>query len=171
MIIAEWHVPRGRPLVDREERRVWVRQVVRDADLASDACYREIARALCAVWSRRIDRKVDVRFVQLPPGGYTGATAQLTSGDLVVFCVSSPRWFFRLQVLCHEFAHFLLGHGHAELDRREGLQRLLPHLQPKVMWIIAGRTNFSRSEEAEAEGLADELLAELTAHQRPAYVE
>lgn len=148
--------------MDKFRRRELVESVAAEFDLSHGAGYRDLARQVGAVWSTRSGHRVAVRFARLPHSHITGATALLRDGSYLVICAESPSWFFRLHVLLHEFAHALLGHEYITLDRREGIRILFPNLLPRMAEIVAGRTQFTEREEADAETVADELLAALT---------
>ncbi|EWM14537.1 hypothetical protein [Kutzneria sp. 744] len=148
--------------MDRYARQRLVASVAAEFQVTADTTYQELARQLGAVWTNRAQRRVAIRFTRLPHSHITGATALLADGSYLVICAASPRWYFRLQVLLHEFAHDLLGHEHITLDRGAGLQLLVPTLLPKMARFVAGRTTFTAAEEDEAETVADELFAVLT---------
>jgi hypothetical protein len=148
--------------MDKHQRRELVGSVAAQFDLSADVTYKDLARQVGTVWSNHTGHRVTVRFARLPNEHITGATAVLADGSFLVICVDSQGWHFRLQVLLHEFAHQLLGHKYITLDKRAGLSLLMPNVLPRMAEFIATRTEFSQAEEAEAETVADELLAALT---------
>ncbi|MBE1465273.1 hypothetical protein [Kibdelosporangium phytohabitans] len=152
--------------MNRRARRAVVNRVVGELGLAPDATHQEAARRVCELIAHHLGKHVEVRFAPLPDARLTGVSALLENGDYLVICADSPRWYHRLQILLHEFAHLLLGHQPVTVTRSESLRRLAPNLLPDTARCVAGRTAFGDHDERDAEELADELLDAITDQRR-----
>ena len=152
--------------MNRRTRRAMVTRIARELDLSPDATYQESARRVCELMGRHLGKHVEVRFAPLPDARLTGVSALLANGTYLVICADSPRWYHRLQILLHEFAHLMLGHQPVTLTKSESLRRMAPNLLPDMARYVAGRTVFKEHEERDAEELADEFLEVITDHQR-----
>jgi hypothetical protein len=152
--------------MNRRTRRAMVSQIARELDLSPVATHQEAARRVCELMGQHLGKHVEVRFAPLPDARLTGVSALLANGNYLVICADSPRWYHRLQILLHEFAHLMLGHQPVTLTKSESLRRLAPNLLPDMARYVAGRTSFNEGEEREAEELADELLEAITDQQR-----
>jgi hypothetical protein len=139
-----------------------VNRIATQLNLSRTATHQEAARRVCELMGQHLGKHVEVRFAPLPDARLTGVSALLANGTYLVICADSPRWYHRLQILLHEFAHLMLGHQPVTLTKSESLRRLAPNLLPDMARYVAGRTSFNESEEREAEELADELLAVIT---------
>jgi hypothetical protein len=144
--------------MNRRTRRAMVNRIARELGLSPAATYQEAARRVCELMSEHLGKHVEVRFAPLPDARLTGVSALLANGNYLVICADSPRWYHRLQILLHEFAHLMLGHQPVTLTKSESLRRLAPNLLPDMARYVAGRTSFDEGEERDAEELADELL-------------
>src|SRR5690348_1065035 len=116
----------------RRQRRELVARIVAELSLAPHATYQDTARRLCEVMHDRVGRPIEVRFTTFSDVNLTGVSALLDDGTFLVICADSPRWYHRLQILLHEFAHILLGHEPVTLTSAEGLRRFAPHMLPKM---------------------------------------
>jgi hypothetical protein len=150
--------------MNRRTRRALVNRVIGELRLAPTATYQEAARRVCELMGQHLGKHVEVRFAPLPDARLTGVSALLANGNYLVICADSPRWYHRLQILLHEFAHLMLGHQPVTLTKSESLRRLAPNLLPDMARYVAGRTAFDDHEERAAEELADELLDAITDH-------
>jgi IrrE N-terminal-like domain len=148
--------------MNRRTRRAMVNRIAGELNLASTATHQEAARRVCELMGEHLGKHVEVRFAPLPDARLTGVSALLANGNYLVICADSPRWYHRLQILLHEFAHLMLGHQPVTLTKSESLRRLAPNLLPDMARYVAGRTSFSDREERAAEELADELLEVIT---------
>jgi hypothetical protein len=152
--------------MNRRSRRVLVNRVMTELGLDGTATYQEASRRVCELMGQHLGKPVEVRFVPLPDARLTGVSALLANGTYLVICADSPRWYHRLQILLHEFAHLMLGHQPVTLTKSESLRRMAPSLLPDMARYVAGRTAFADTEECDAEELADELLAAITDHRK-----
>ncbi|MET0134994.1 MAG: hypothetical protein ABW215_15550 [Kibdelosporangium sp.] len=148
--------------MNRRTRRALVNRVTSELKLSRTATYQEAARRVCELMGKHVGKHVEVRFAPLPDARLTGVSALLANGNYLVICADSPRWYHRLQILLHEFAHLVLGHQPVTLTKSESLRRMAPNLLPDVARLVAGRTSFTDKEERDAEELADELLEAIT---------
>jgi hypothetical protein len=148
--------------MNRRTRRAMVTQIASELNLSRTATYQEASRRVCELMGQHLGKHVDVRFAPLPDARLTGVSALLSNGNYLVICADSPRWYHRLQILLHEFAHLMLGHQPVTLSKSESLRRLAPNLLPDMASYVAGRTTFNDTEERAAEELADELLEAIT---------
>lgn len=112
------------------------------AQLEPGGSHRENARRVCALMRKHLDRPVRVHFGAMEDRRLTGVCALLEDGSYLIVCANSPRWYHRLQILLHEYAHLLLEHHHTTATRNSEHER-------------------------EAEELADELLDALTDRRPP----
>lgn len=152
--------------MNRRTRRALVSRVTGELKLSRTATYQEAARRVCELMGQHLGKHVEVRFAPLPDARLTGVSALLANGNYLVICADSPRWYHRLQILLHEFAHLMLGHQPVTLTKSESLRRLAPNVLPHMARLVAGRTSFTDTEERDAEELADELLEAITDHRR-----
>jgi hypothetical protein len=150
--------------MNRRTRRALVNRVTAELRLPATATYQEAARRVCELMGQHLGKHVEVRFAPLPDARLTGVSALLDNGTYLVICADSPRWYHRLQILLHEFAHLVLGHQPVTLTKSESLRRMTPGLLPGMARYVAGRTAFDDREERAAEELADELLEAITDH-------
>jgi hypothetical protein len=148
--------------MNRRTRRAMVNHIAGELNLSRTATYQEAARRVCELMGEHLGKHVEVRFAPLPDARLTGVSALLANGNYLVICADSPRWYHRLQILLHEFAHLMLGHQPVTLTKSESLRRLAPNLLPDMARYVAGRTSFKECEERDAEELADELLEVIT---------
>jgi hypothetical protein len=148
--------------MNRRTRRVMVSRVAGKLKLSRKATYQEASRRVCELMGEYLGKHVEVRFAPLPDARLTGVSALLANGTYLVICADSPRWYHRLQILLHEFAHLLLGHQPVTLTKAQSLRRLAPNLLPDMATYVAGRTSFTDNDERAAEELADELLEAIT---------
>jgi hypothetical protein len=148
--------------MNRRTRRAMVSRIAAELNLSKTATHQEAARRVCELMGRHLGKHVEVRFAPLPDARLTGVSALLSNGNYLVICADSPRWYHRLQILLHEFAHLMLGHQPVTLTKSESLRRLAPNLLPDMARYVAGRTAFNERDERDAEELADELLDALT---------
>nr|WP_052479081.1 ImmA/IrrE family metallo-endopeptidase [Kibdelosporangium sp. MJ126-NF4]CEL21867.1 hypothetical protein [Kibdelosporangium sp. MJ126-NF4]CTQ92647.1 hypothetical protein [Kibdelosporangium sp. MJ126-NF4] len=152
--------------MNRRTRRALVTRVTDELRLAPGTTHQEAAWRVCELMGQHLGKHVEVRFAPLPDARLTGVSALLENGNYLVICANSPRWYHRLQILLHEFAHLLLGHQPITLAKSEGLRRLAPNVLPTRARYVAGRTAFSDHDEHAAEELADELLDAITDQRR-----
>jgi hypothetical protein len=145
--------------------------LIRDLDLDRSATTEMVCVRLCEVTAQRLGRKIMLRFDDLGDSGLSGLWA-VTDDDVHVIIVTTSRsWVHRLVIVLHEIAHMLCGHKPARLDAEEGARLLYPDLSPRMLKILAGRTDMSRREEREADRVAGALARGLIEWARQQQVE
>jgi hypothetical protein len=145
--------------------------LIRDLDLDRSATTEMVCVRLCQVTAQRLGRKIMLRFDDLGDSGLSGLWA-VTDDDVHVIIVTTSRsWVHRLVILLHEIAHMLCGHKPARLGAEEGARLLYPDLSPRMLKILAGRTDMSRSDEREADRVAGALARGLIEWARQQQVE
>jgi hypothetical protein len=142
--------------------------LARDLNLDKAVTTETMCVRLCEVMAERIGRPITLRFDDLGDSGLSGLWA-VTEDDIHVIIVTTARsWVHRLLILLHEVAHMLCGHEPMRLGADEGRRILFPDLSSRMLTVLAGRTNLSRSEEREADQVAGALARALLAdaHER-----
>ncbi|GGM68050.1 hypothetical protein GCM10012275_43270 [Longimycelium tulufanense] len=147
-------------------RRETISEVIDALDLAPNSTYAAAFDKVGKLFDRYLGQPTTV--VCAPLVGYSGITAVLSDDTAVVVVADSPSWYHRLHILCHEFAHVLLGHTPVELDAEDVVSHVAPHLTPGMVQILAGRSACEGDEDTErdAEQLADDLVTAITEHRQ-----
>jgi len=128
--------------------------LIRDLELDTSATTETVCVRLCEVTARRLGRKIVLRFDDLGDSGLSGLWAVTDDDVHVVIVTTSRSWVHRLVIVLHEIAHMFCGHQPARLDAEEGARLFYPDLSPRMLTILAGRTDMSRSDEREADRVA-----------------
>ncbi|MFF2550596.1 hypothetical protein ACFVUS_06325 [Nocardia sp. NPDC058058] len=116
-------------------------------------------------WRGRPIQLMPVTSTPVPRGAESGRVPcglwlECDAVDLIAFD-SGTTDFHIDQIIVHETGHMLLDHadGSAGLD---GIEHLLPDLDPALIRRVLGRSEFSDHQEDEAELFADLLLSEVS---------
>jgi hypothetical protein len=145
--------------------------LIRDLDLDKSATTEMVCVRLCQVTAQRLGRKIMLRFDDLGDSGLSGLWA-VTDDDVHVVVVTTSRsWVHRLVIVLHEIAHMFCGHKPARLDAEEGARLFYPDLSPRMLKILAGRTDMSRRDEREADRVASAVTRGLIEWARQQQVE
>lgn len=105
--------------------------------------------------SETTGRPIEVRVVEMPPSGPSGAWISIRGVDVVYVAASTSR-DHQGQVELHELSHILAGHDAVPVSSfdEDLLGLLLPDLDPSLVRRILCRTFYSEAAEYEAELLA-----------------
>ncbi len=87
------------------------------------------------------------------PGDPSGLWIGTARADFV-FVDPGARPVHREHIVLHELAHMVLDHDQGGAHLSETLSRLMPSLDPAMIKTMLGRTQYSETEEQEAELLA-----------------
>jgi hypothetical protein len=115
---------------------------------------------------RRVAERRD-RPIQLVPmagvGEAHGLLMSTDTTDLIFYEVETPLPH-QEHIILHELSHLLCDHYREDMTAADQLHALMPHLDPKTMRRMLGRTSYQAAEEHEAELLASIIRqrAELT---------
>lgn len=137
------------------------RELVRDLDLDPTASTEAVCVRLCELMASRQGTRVLLRFADLGDGGTSGIWAVTEDGANVIIVTTARSWLHRLFIVLHEIAHMVCGHAPIRLAADEGRRLLYPDLSPRMLTMIAGRTDLRRQEEREADRMAAELARAL----------
>ncbi|WP_225730974.1 MULTISPECIES: hypothetical protein [unclassified Nocardia] len=86
-----------------------------------------------------------------------GLWLECAAADVIAFDAGTTDYHVD-QIIAHEAGHMLLDHG-ADTSGLEGLQELLPDIDPATIRRVLGRSQFGDHQEDEAEMFADLLLS------------
>jgi hypothetical protein len=131
--------------------------LIGDLDLDRSATTEMVCVRLCQLTAQRLERKIMLRFDDLGDSGLSGLWAVTDDDVHVVIVTTSRSWLHRLVIVLHEIAHMFCGHKPARLDAEEGARLFYPDLSPRMLRILAGRTDMSRRDEREADRVAGAL--------------
>jgi hypothetical protein len=114
----------------------------------------------------RLGRPITLRFDDLGDSGVSGLWA-VTDDDVHIIIVTTTRsWVHRMLIVLHEVAHMLCGHEPIRVGAEDCRRLLFPDLSPRMLTVLAGRTDLTRAEEREADQLAGILARTLLANER-----
>lgn len=145
---------------DRQLRRR-CEQTVDSLDLPGQIDVHELSRLL----GQRCGRPIHLVPMSLPVNSPCGMWVRTGTFDAVFYEVdTSP--LHQMLIIGHEFGHILAGHRASQTLGPEASRLLLPGLDPQLVRRYLGRSNYSRTEEREAEMIAS-LLVRRAARVRP----
>lgn len=153
-------VPPARQQIGRGDlkrlRRAW-ESVLARLDLPDTCGIATVAERLSA------DRGRPIQLVELPLGAKSpcGIWLATDDADFIVVEANTSR-LHRDHIIAHELAHMLCGHRDSTGPDPTGFGHLLPHLDAQRVREILGRTNYSSTEEQEAETVASLILEQVT---------
>jgi hypothetical protein len=108
---------------------------------------------LIAEVSRLRGRPIQLLPFPLPAGAPCGVCIATDQADYIVV-TDAATGTQRDHIALHELAHLLLEHSLQALTDGQATRRILPHLDPTVVRTMFARTNYSTTQEREAETLA-----------------
>ena len=94
---------------------------------------------------------------QRTPLGLCGVWVALPDRDVICFEASESK-VFREHIILHEVGHILCQHSHGDRPDVQLMGQLLPHLDPRVVRRVMGRSRYTEPEELEAEVMASVII-------------
>jgi hypothetical protein len=144
-----WH---GGGMGDRQLRQR-CEQTVKSLELPAQFDVHELARVL----GQRFGRPIRLISMALPLNSPCGMWVRTGEFDAVFYeADTSP--LHQMLIIGHEFGHILAGHRASQTLGPEASRLLLPALDPQLVKRYLGRSNYSRTEEREAEMIASLLV-------------
>lgn len=139
------------------------RQLRRDYDHLLDRMAlpeRLSVESLCDFVSARRGRPLRLLPMSLPAQGPCGLWVSTAAADYVVH-ESHTSATHRQHIVLHELAHVILEHTSTQVLTDDASRLLLPHLEPRTVDLLMGRTRYDAAEEKQAEVMASVLSRRL----------
>lgn len=114
-------------------------------------------RTLCALVGRRQGKPIHLVAESLPPQSPCGLAVRTATFDAIIYERQTTP-LHQEHIIGHELGHILCGHGTAAVLDAEASRLLLPDLDPALVQAVLGRTNYTETEEREAEMIASLIL-------------
>nr|BFF00740.1 hypothetical protein GCM10020241_24150 [Streptoalloteichus tenebrarius] len=143
----------GGDRMDRKRLRRRCEQQVRALDMPEPFD----VRALCERIGRVRGRVIHLLPLAMPTGGPCGLWISTRTAEYVLYEErTSP--LHQEHIVLHELGHLLCEHEAAPVLGEDASRLLLPHLDPRMVARVLGRTHYTAEEEQEAEMIASMIL-------------